>query len=119
MSTEANEAPAPLPAGDYAIVEILGHRTMVGRVTEVERFGTKLLAIEPLFDGKLLPEVLVGGSSIYQFTPCTAEVAAKRTPTRAYELPRSVAATLPPAALPAPEKLPPWITGSDDDEESF
>ena len=47
-----------LPPGDYAIVEIMGHRTIVGRVEEVERFGTKLIAIEPLLAGQLLPAVL-------------------------------------------------------------
>ena len=37
------------PPGDYAIVELLGHTTLVGRITEVEKFGTKMLAIETLF----------------------------------------------------------------------
>lgn len=90
----------PLPAGDYAIVEVLGHRTIIGRVEEVERFGTKLMSIEPLFNGHLLAAVLIGGSSIYQFTPCSAETAAKRQPKNAWQLPASVAAVLPPALLP-------------------
>lgn len=38
-----------MPPGDYAIVEALGHRTLIGRVTEIERFGTKMLQVEPLF----------------------------------------------------------------------
>jgi len=92
-----------LPAGDYAIVEILGHRTIVGRVEEVERFGTKLMSIEPLFQGQLLPAVLIGGSSIYQFTPCTAEVAALRQPKENWQLPASIRAALPQEMLPAPE----------------
>ncbi len=106
MSDEATQREA-LPDGEYAIAEILGHRTIIGRVTEVERFGTKLMAIEPILAGKLLPAVLVGGSSIYQFTPCTKERAAERAPTEEYYLPASVRAALPPTALPAP----------DDDEE--
>lgn len=104
----------PLPAGEYAIVEVLGHRTLVGRVEEVERFGTKLMAIEPLFAGQLLPAVLVGGSSIYQFTPCSAEVAALRQPKRDYQLPASVRAALPPAMLPATAKL-----NEDEGDEAF
>ena len=40
---------ATMPDGEYAIVEALGHRTLVGRVTEIERFGTKMLQVEPLF----------------------------------------------------------------------
>jgi hypothetical protein len=29
-----------LPEGDYAIVELIGHQTLVGRFAEVDRFGT-------------------------------------------------------------------------------
>lgn len=104
MAVSGSEDVRPaLPEGEYAIVEVLGHRTIVGRVGEIERFGTKLLAVEPLFDGELLPAIMVGGASIYQFTPCTAEVAERRCPKHAWQLPSSVAATLPAAALPAPE----------------
>jgi hypothetical protein len=91
------------PAGEYAIVEVLGHRTIVGRVEEVERFGTKLMSIEPLFQGQLLAAVLIGGSSIYQFTPCSADVAALRQPKENWQLPASIRAALPPEMLPAPE----------------
>lgn len=58
--TSAVEVLAPaapweaLPDGQYAIVELMGHSTLVGRVTEIERFGTKLLGIEALFAGQLL-----------------------------------------------------------------
>jgi hypothetical protein len=83
---------APLSAGEYAIVEVLGHRTIIGRVTEVERFGSKLMAIEPLFKGDLLPPVLIGGGSIYQFTPCSAEVALHRAPKNDWQLPASIRA---------------------------
>lgn len=117
MSDEA--AIAPLPEGEYAIVEVLGHRTMVGRISEVERFGTKLCAIEPLFAGELLPAVLVGGSSIYQLTPCSAEVAHARAPKERWQVPSSIAATLPPAALPAPatdDEPAPWEEVDDDDD---
>lgn len=108
--------PAPLPDGDYAIAEILGHRTIVGRYAEVDRFGTKMLAIEPLFDGQLLDTVFIGGGSIYQFTPCSAEVAAKQQPRHRYQLPASVAVIVPPQMLPVP------VADSDDegaDEEVF
>jgi hypothetical protein len=95
-----------VPAGDYAIVEVLGHRTLIGRVEEVERFGTKLMSIQPLFNGQLLDPVLIGGSSIYQFTPCSAAIAEKQQATEDWQLPSSVRAALPPAALPAPEDEP-------------
>lgn len=96
-----------LPAGEYAIVEVLGHRTIIGRVEEVERFGTKLLSIEPVFNGELLDAVLIGGSSIYQFTPCSAAVAVERQPKEDWQLPPSVRAVLPERLLPAPEFEPP------------
>ena len=92
-----------LPAGDYAIVECLGHRTLVGRCEEVERFGTKMLSIEPIYSGALLPAVLIGGGSLYAFTPCSAAVALERCHKTEWDLPVSLRATLPQPALPAPE----------------
>lgn len=100
-------ADTALPAGEYAIVEIMGHRTMVGRVEEVERFGTKLLQIEPLLAGNLLTPVMIGGASIYQFTPCTPDVAAERAPKEEWQLPPSVRAVIPAEALPEPKFEPP------------
>ena len=96
------------PDGDYAIVEVLGHRTIVGRVEEVERFGSKLMSIEPLFQGKLLPAVLINGASIYQFTPCDRETAISRAPKQDYQLPTSIRAAMPPASLPAPDEDDEW-----------
>lgn len=98
-----------LPPGEYAIVEVLGHRTIIGRVEEIERFGATLMQIEPLFAGRLLPPVLIGGGSIYQFTPCTAETAALRQPRQEWQLPTSIRAVLPPDLLPSPS--------SDDDDD--
>lgn len=96
---------ADLPEGEYAIAEIMGHSTMIGRFAEVERFGTKMLQLEPIWDNTLLPGVFVGGSSLYRFTPCTREVAFARQPKQRYQLPDALRATLPPEvapALPAP-----------------
>lgn len=101
-----SEDTKPLPAGEYAIVEVLGHRTLVGRVEEIERFGTKLMQIEPLYRGELLDPVLIGGSSIYQFTACTADTAAARAPKHDWQLPASVRAVLPAALLTAPAEDP-------------
>ena len=92
----------PLPEGEYAIVEILGHRTLVGRIGEVERFGTKLLSVEPIWDGELLPAVLHHGTAIYGLTACTREVAWERRAKADYQLPGPVRATLPQTALPPP-----------------
>jgi hypothetical protein len=88
------------PSGEYAIVELFGHVTLVGRIAEVERFGSKMLAIEPLFRGEMLPMVFYGGGSIYGLTPCSAEIAFNRAPENEFSLPASLRAALPPKALP-------------------
>jgi hypothetical protein len=104
-----------LPEGEFAIVEALGHRTLVGRVAEIERFGTKMLQVEPFFCDAMLGPILLGGGSIYQFTPCTAETAFARRPQHSYQLPASVLATVPPVALPSNEELPSFLVDDDDD----
>lgn len=109
------------PAGEYAIVEILGHRTLIGRIEEVERFGTKMLSIEPIFQGRLLPAILHGGASIYGMTPCTADVAFERAPKDLWQLPGAVRAALPPDLLPAPAEptgsMHSWRSGSPPDDD--
>lgn len=95
-------APREYPAGDYAIVELFGHTTLVGRIAEVERFGTKMLAIEPLFCDEFLPAIFHGGAAIYRLTPCTSAVAFKEQPTREWQLPPSIQKIVPTALLPAP-----------------
>jgi len=116
MTDHTPIAAGALPEGEYAIVEALGHRTLVGRVSEVERFGTKLLQVEPMFADVMLGPVLLGGGSIYQFTPCTPDIAYARRPKQAYNLPPSVAATIPPLALPSNEELPSFLAGEDDED---
>lgn len=100
-----------LPDGEYAIVEALGHRTLVGRVIEVERFGTKMLQVEPMFGDVMLGPVLLGGSSIYQFTPCSAATAFARRPQHTYQLPPSVQAVIPAIALPSSDEQPSFLDG--------
>lgn len=99
------DAPVVLPEGEYAIVEVLGHRTIVGRISEVERFGTKLLAIEPIWEDRLLPPVLIGGASIYQLTSCSPEVALAERPEHHWQLPASIRVTVPKPALPSPARI--------------
>jgi hypothetical protein len=94
-----------LPEGDYCLLELFGHQTLVGKFVEVERFGAKMLAIECLFNGTMLPPVFHGGAAIYRLTPCTVAVAWARQPKQVYQLPPTIAATLPAAALP-PGQLP-------------
>lgn len=88
-----------MPPGDYAIVEFFGHTTMAARISEVEKFGSKMLVLEPLFNGHLLSPVMHGGASIYRLTPCTPEIALKSAPRSAWALPDAIRATIPPLLL--------------------
>lgn len=89
-----------LPAGTYAVVEQLGHATLVGRVKQVEKFGAQFLQIEPLFQDWMLPEILLGGASLYRLTPCTPVTAWNMRAKYRHELPSSVAAQIPEEADP-------------------
>lgn len=120
MTSEAEATRPELPDGQYAIVEVMGHRTYVGRVSEIEQFGTKMLSVEPLFKDQLLDAVYVGGASIYQFTRCSKEVAQAKQPVTDWNLPPPVRATLPPEMLPAPEPedfVPGFIVDGQDESE--
>lgn len=91
----------PHPPGEYAIVELFGHTTLVGRIAEIERFGAKMMALEPLFRGELLPAVFHGGAAIYRLTPCSAEIAFARQPKQEWQLPTPIRCIVPPVLLEA------------------
>lgn len=105
INEEGTLPTAAIPEGQFAIVELFGHTTLVGRIEEVDRFGTKMLSIEPLFNGDFLPAVLHGGASIYRLTPCDAATALKHQPREPYQLPATLRAIIPPTLLPAPEPI--------------
>lgn len=88
--------------GEYAIVELFGHTTLVGRVTEIERFGAKMMAIEIIFGGKLLVPIYHGGAAIYRMSPCSRRTAWERQHKEPWQLPPAIRAVLPPELLPAP-----------------
>jgi hypothetical protein len=74
----------------YAIVEVFGHRRIVGRVTEVERYGTKMLRIDVLLTDR--PDngdfalgyttQYYGGSSVFSETPCDLATVKRLSPKR-------------------------------------
>lgn len=73
QTTEATETTGR--AGEWAIVELLGHVRLGGFVTEEERFGAKVGRIDiPLADGKTATQ-LFGGGSLYRLTYVTEEIA--------------------------------------------
>lgn len=78
------EMPEPPPDDIWACVEIFGHRKHYGRVTEVERFGTKMLRVDvptgtpaPLLETETFDTFMYGGGAIFSLTPMTEEAARK------------------------------------------
>lgn len=55
-----------LPPGEYARVEIMGHASVTGWVTDGTRAGVPVMVVRD-WDGKVLREV--PGHSLYQFRP--------------------------------------------------
>ncbi len=68
------------PEGQYAKLEMMGHRTLWGRISEVTVFGAAMLKIEPIVGGQIVGEVLTGAASIYCLTKCSAEAAFRNAP---------------------------------------
>lgn len=80
QTTETTDTPAAEDAPRWARVEIMGHRTHWGRVTEIEQFGTKMLRIDvPDSDAPDAPMVSheYAGSALFGIT-WTDEATARR-----------------------------------------
>ena len=73
---------APLPAGEYARVEVMGHDQHTGWVTDGTRAGVPVLVVKD-WDGHTIAEV--PGGSLYRFVPLP-------TPLKRPEPQRSLAA---------------------------
>lgn len=99
----------------WAIVELMGHVRMAGRVTEEERFGSKVGRVDiPKDDG--FTTVYFTAASIYRLTATTEELARAAAkgnqpkPVYQYELPK-------PAEKPIPSPIrPSWNDDGDEDE---
>jgi len=80
MATEA-EAMSEITLGysGWALVEQMGFRKTVGKVAEVEQYGTKMLRLDiPHINGAEHEEWTTrfcGGPSLYQVTPLSEDVA--------------------------------------------
>ena len=94
----------PLPPGEYARVEIMGHDQVTGWVTDGMRAGVPVLVIRD-WDGRVLREV--PGQSLYQFVPLATPL--KR--------PDPVAALTGPRSAFTGVDDDPWA-GLDDDESN-
>lgn len=84
----------------WAILELMGHVRLAGKVTEESRFGVALGRIDiPTGDG--FTTQYFGGSSIYRLTPTTEEIARsvalrnQPEPVHRWELPAPSKADIP------------------------
>lgn len=100
----------------WAIVELMGHVRLAGRLTEEEHFGAKLGRLDiPKDDGFVTQ--FFGGQSVYRITPVAEEVAravaARSTPepVHSWEMPKA----LPAPPVPGSSFLP---DDPDDDDDS-
>lgn len=69
----AEPSPAATDTFEWAIVEIFGHRRHAGRISEEERFGTKMLRVDvPAIDSDGRPSAWVtrwyAGSALFSVT---------------------------------------------------
>lgn len=90
------------PLKSYAVVEMMGHRKIVGLVTESDISGGQLIRVDVLgADGEPERTEYVGVGSIYCLTIVTEEAAKKVAaansprPTWAYEIPTPPHRSLP------------------------
>jgi hypothetical protein len=85
------EIAAPETFDSWAVVELMGHVRMAGRLTEVELFGSKLARIDiPNGRGGFTTQFFTA-QSVYRITPTTEELARRVTgsnqaPIHRYEL---------------------------------
>ena len=91
----------------WAILELMGHRRLGGRVCQVEQYGTVMIRVD-VPDGEGWSTQFYGGGSIYCLTPTTEAIARavaarnKPEPVHAWE-------------LPAPKENPGMVLGVDDE----
>lgn len=96
---------------EWSILELLGHVTLAGLVSEEERFGAKLGRIDIPGPGDTMTTQYFSAGSIYRLTPTTETIARavarqrQPEPVHRWELP----------ALPAPDE--PTPDGPDDDPD--
>ena len=64
---------------EWAVVELLGHRKVVGRVTEQQIAGAGFLRVDIPGEGQDFTTQFYGPASIYCITPTTEEIARSRT----------------------------------------
>src|SRR5262245_12855727 len=96
----------------WAILELMGHVRLAGRITEESHFGVALGRIDiPTAAGDGYTTQYFGGASIYRLTPTTEEIArsvaahSQPRPVQSWELPRPQALTAEQADMDEDEQL--------------
>lgn len=86
----------------YAIVELMGHNTLAGYISEQTIAGTAMIRIDvPAVDGIEKYTKFVSGGAVYGITPTTQEIA-ERAASRLQMRPVSqYIVSVPPASRPA------------------
>lgn len=81
MDTIDETSPAIPPAGEWVFLEVMGHRSHYGLLTEIERFGAKMSRIDVFGVGATEPEAthFYGGPAIFSITPTTEETCRQQT----------------------------------------
>lgn len=110
---ETTTTPTPV----WAKVEILGHRTRCGMVTEVEQFGIKMLRIDVYRTGEAEPCLTeeYAGAALFGITRCTEEFARDWAGNR-WNLPEGARLALPPPDDAGPTDAD-FAPVDDEDEE--
>lgn len=108
------------PFETWAVLDLMGHRRRVGRISEVEMFGAKLLRIDIPAGGDDITE-FYGPAAIYSLRPipeATARTEAARHPHALLpsELPQVSPATAGPHAQ---QSVTLKVIGGDQDEIPF
>ena len=116
----------------WARVELMGHLTLAGRLTEEERFGSKLGRVDiPQEDGTFCTQYF-GGASVYRITVISEAVARHLAKTQVappvspWDFPKQLAAP----ATPWPDRVMPcghtpencdcdMIDDEDDEDQGF
>jgi len=79
-ATAAEASPAAQPPEQWAYVEIMGHRSHYGRISEVHKYGAALLHVEvPTADPGVFETHEYNGSAIFAMHPCTEQQARSAT----------------------------------------
>lgn len=60
---------------EWAIVELFGHIRIAGLISEVERFGGKMMRLDVPGDDGIIATQYIGCAALYRVTPTTQEIA--------------------------------------------